>query len=119
LVYPLTPPYQLGQAKHFVWTNGYFNYSLPVYASPYNYEGDTEINAPYDGEIFCIETDGLASTVWRFAHNRAVWIDPWFNIQPLGNMSPDGRNLLFTSGWDGQLGGDEYGTPGSDAARSI
>jgi hypothetical protein len=114
LVYPLTPPYHFGQAKHFVWTNGYFNDSLPVCASTYNYEGDTEINAPYDGEIFCIETDGLASTVWRFAHNRALWIGPWFNTQPLGNMSPDGRNFLFTSGWDGQLGWDDYGAPRSD-----
>jgi hypothetical protein len=114
LVYPLNPPYHFGQSKHFVWSNGYFNDSLPVCASTYNYEGDTEINAPYDGEVFCIETDGLASTVWRFAHNRAVWIGPYFNTQPLGNMSPDGRNFLFTSGWDGQLGWDEYGDPLSD-----
>jgi len=114
LVYPLNPPYHFGQSKHFVWSNGYFDDTLPVCASTYNYEGDTEIDAPYDGEIFCIETDGLASTVWRFAHNRAVWIGPYFNTQPLGNMSPDGHNFLFTSGWDDQLGWDEYGFPRSD-----
>ena len=114
LVYPLNPPYHFGQSKHFVWSNGYFDDTLPVCASTYNYEGDTEIDAPYDGEIFCIETDGQASTVWRFAHNRAVWIGPYFNTQPLGNMSPDGHWFLFTSGWDGQLGWDEYGDPLSD-----
>ncbi len=114
LVYPLVPPYHFGQAKHFVWTNGYHDDTLPVCGSTYNYEGDTVIDAPFDGEIWCIETDGLASTVWRFAHNRAVWVAPFFNTQPLGNMSPDGRNFLFTSGWDGQLGNDSSGTPRSD-----
>jgi hypothetical protein len=115
LVYPLPPPHHWGQEKHFVWTDasGNSNDALPVCASTYNYEGDTEINAPYDGEIFCIETDGLASTVWRFAHNRAIWVSPWFNTQPLGNLTPDGRNFLFTSGWDGQLGWYEY-APRSD-----
>jgi hypothetical protein len=114
LVYPLVPPFHFGQEKHFVWTNGYFNDNLPVCASTYNYEGETEIDAPYDGEIMCIETDGLASTVWRFAHNRAVWVTPFFNTQPLGNLTLDGRWFLFTSTWDGQLGLDSHGVPRSD-----
>jgi hypothetical protein len=114
LVYPLPPPHHFGQEKHFVWTNGSFDDTLPVCGSTYNYEGETDIDAPYDGEIFCIETDGQASTVWRFAHNRAVWVAPFFNTQPLGNLSPDGRNFLFTSGWDGQLGNDRKGVPRSD-----
>ena len=114
LVYPLVPPFHFGQEKHFVWTNGYFDDTLPVCGSTYNYEGDTEIDAPFDGEIWCIETDGLASTVWRFAHNRAVWVAPFFNTQPLGNMTRDGRWFLFTSTWDGQLGLDSKGHPRSD-----
>jgi hypothetical protein len=114
LVYPLNPPHLFGQEKHFTWSNGYFNDTLPVCASSYNYEGDTEINAPYDGEIDCIQTDGLTSTVWRFAHNRAIWVGPNFNTQPLGNVTPDGRWFLFTSGWDGQLGSDNKGIPRSD-----
>jgi hypothetical protein len=115
LVYPLPTPHHFGQEKHFVWTNGYFDDTLPVCASTYEYDGDPVINAPYDGEIFCIETDGLASTVWRFAHHRAYWIAPIFNTQPLGNLTPDGRFFLFTSGWDGQLGKDSSGNPRSDA----
>jgi hypothetical protein len=114
LVYPLVPPYHFGQEKHFVWTDGYFDDSNPVCGSNYNYEGDTEIDAPYDGEIWCMETDGLASTVWRFAHNRAAWIAPFFNTQPLGNMTADGRWFLFTSTWDSQLGVDSKGNPRSD-----
>lgn len=114
LVYPLPTPHHFGQEKHFVWTLGNFDDTQPACASDYNYEGETDIDAPYDGEIFCIETDGQASTVWRFAHNRAVWVDPYFNTQPLGNMSNDGRYFLFTSGWDGQLGNDRSGKPRSD-----
>jgi hypothetical protein len=114
LVYPLPSPHHFGQEKHFAWSAGDFDDSLPVCASTYNYDGDTEIDAAYDGEILCIETDGQASTVWRFAHNRAIWGAPFFNTQPLGNMSPDGRNFLFTSGWDGQLGNDRSGNPRSD-----
>jgi hypothetical protein len=111
---PLVPPFNFGQAKHFTWSNVDQNDSTPVCASSYNYEGDTAITQPFDGEIFCIETDGAASTVWRFAHNRAIWVNPIFNTQPLGNISMDGRFFLFTSGWDGQLGNQKDGTPRSD-----
>lgn len=114
LVYPLEPPYHFGQEKHYTWANGYFNDSLPICASTYNNDGDPTINAPYDGEIFCMETDGLASTVWRFGHNRALWIGPNFNTQPLGNVTIDGHWFLFTSGWDSQLGNDNAGLPRSD-----
>lgn len=114
LVWPLSPPVHFGQAKHFSWSTANTSDNAPVCASTYNYEGDTAITAPFDGEIFCIETDGAASTVWRFAHNRAIWIAPYFNTQPLGNVSKDGRFFLFTSGWDGQLGIDSHGVPRSD-----
>ena len=114
LVYPLPTPHHFGQEKHFVWTDGYFDDTLPVCGSSYEYDGDPGINAPYDGEIFCIETDGLASTVWRFAHHRAYWQAPFFNTQPLGNLTPNGRFFLFTSTWDGQLGNDSSGNPRSD-----
>ena len=65
--------------------------------------------------MFCIETDGAASTVWRFAHNRATWYPKYFNTQPLGSISRDGRFFLFTSAWDEQLGAESNGTPRSDA----
>ena len=113
LVSPLIPPYHWGQAHHFTWSNVNANDSTPVCVSSYSYDGDPIENA-YDGEIFCVETDGVASTVWRFAHNRAIYISPYFNTQPLGNVSTDGRFFLFTSTWDGQLGLESNGTPRSD-----
>jgi len=60
-----------------------------------------------------METDGKASTIWRFAHNRAAWVNPYIQTQPLGNVSRDGRFFLFTSDWNGQLGVSADGTPDS------
>jgi hypothetical protein len=113
LFYPMPSPGNWGQPTHFTWSNVDVKDSTPVCGSTYNYEGDTTIDQPFAGEIFCMETDGRASTVWRFAHNRAKWIAPFFNTQPLGNVSRDGRFYLFASDWDGQLGVASDGTPDS------
>lgn len=117
LVWPLPPPHYWGQDKHFTWNNVDVNDSVPICASTYYYdEGDDwSITQPYQGEILCIESDGVASTVWRFAHNRADVQDGYFNTQPLGTVSRDGKFLLFSSDWDSQLGVESDGTPRSDA----
>jgi len=110
---PLPTPANREQEPHFTWSNVNIHDSTPVCGSNYNYDGDTTINQPYAGEIYCVETDGLASTIWRFAHHRAVWVDPYFQTQPLGSVSRNGRFFLFTSTWDGQLGPSIDGTPDS------
>jgi hypothetical protein len=112
LVWPVAV--QWGQQRHFTWSNVDTLDSAPVCGSTYAYDGGTWIDQPLAGEIFCIETDGLASTVWRFAHNRASYINPFFQTQPLGNVSRDGRFFLFTTNWDAQLGLGADGTPLSD-----
>ena len=114
LVYPLPSPGQWGQDPHFTWNNVDRNDTHPVCGTTYSYDGDMDINQPFAGEVFCIETDGLASTVWRFAHNRATYISPFFNTQPLGSVSQDGKFLIFTSDWDAQLGMGTDGLPRSD-----
>lgn len=111
LYYPIPSPSNWGQQQHFSWSNVNSADSTPVCGSTYGY--DTDIDQPYAGEIFCVETDGLASTIWRFAHNRAAYIAPNFQTQPLGNISHYGRYYLFTSDWDGQLGTSVDGTPDS------
>jgi hypothetical protein len=112
LVWPVA--FNWGQAQHFTWSNVDVNDSTPVCGSTYSYDGDTTVDQPYAGEVFCVETDGLASTVWRFAHNRATYISPYFQTQPLGVVSMDGHFFLFTSDWDAQLGLGTDGTPRSD-----
>lgn len=114
LVWPLPPPHYWGEQKHFTWSNVNKTDSTPVCASTYYYEDTDEMTQPFEGEILCIETDGVASTIWRFAHNRARYYTKYFNTQPLGSVSMDGRFLLFTSGWDEQLGNEANGTPRSD-----
>jgi hypothetical protein len=113
LVYPL-PNTGWGQEGHFSWNNVDAKDSTPVCASEHSYDGDMTIDQPFAGEIICIETDGLASTVWRFAHHRAAFFTGYFHTQPLGTVSKDGRFFLFSSDWDAQLGMGPDGTPRSD-----
>jgi hypothetical protein len=111
---PLPLPYYLGMELHPTWSNGRFNDNAPICGSTYSASGDTRITQPYDGEIFCMETDGVASTVWRFGHNRATWDPEYFWSEPFGNVSSDGHFFLFSSGWDGQVGVSADGSPRSD-----
>lgn len=102
------------EVQHFSWNNVNVHDNTPVCGSTYTYDGDPSVDEPFTGEIFCAETDGLADTVWRFAHNRALWWAPFYQTQPLGNVSRNGRFYLFTSTWDGQLGTEADGAPLSD-----
>jgi hypothetical protein len=114
LVDPLPSPHNTGMERHFAWSNGHLKDSAPVCGSTYPPDGPAEIKQPYDSEIFCVETDGLGSTVWRFAHHRATWDPEYFWSEPFGNVSIDGRFFLFSSSWDGQVGNTLDGDPRSD-----
>jgi len=114
LVAPLPLPHYWGMEKNFAWSNGHFNDKSPVCGNTYSYDGDTSVTQPYDGEMFCMETDGLRSTIWRFAHNRSVWHPCCYYTLPFANTSQDGRFLLFTSSWDDQVGAADTGGPRTD-----
>jgi hypothetical protein len=114
LVWPIPLPHYWGLQQHFSWSNVDAKDSVPVCGSTYLYDANGTITQPYEGEIFCVETDGAASVVWRFAHNRATYVEPYFNTQPVGNVSQDGQFFIWTSDWDMQLGIQENGTPRSD-----
>jgi hypothetical protein len=115
LINPLPLPHYWGMELNFAWNDGRLNSNLPVCGTTYSPTGSMVVKQPYDGEVFCIETDLRASTVWRFAHNRAVWNPEYFWTQPLGNLSLDGRFFAFTSSWDSQVGvTKEYGDPRTD-----
>jgi hypothetical protein len=98
----------------FAGSGGHLNNNVPICGVPYSPTGIAEVQQPYDGEIFCIETDGIASTIWRFAHNRAIWDPEYYWSEPFGNISLDGHYFMFTSGWDGQVGIDKDGDPRTD-----
>jgi hypothetical protein len=114
LINPFPQPYYKGMEKAWAWTNGALSGNVPVCGSTYSPKGDEEVKQPFDGEVFCMETDGLAPTIWRFAHNRAVWNPKFYWSQPYGNISLDGRFFSFSSSWDLQLGTFWDGDPRSD-----
>lgn len=114
LVNPLPLPHLWGMDIHVTWSGGHLNNNVPVCGSAYSPDGHNEVKQPYDGEIFCIETDLNASTIWRFAHHRAIWDPEYYWSEPFGNVSLDGRFFMFSSGWDGQVGTNKNGDPRSD-----
>jgi hypothetical protein len=59
-------------------------------------------NGPWENEVDCVETDGKASTIWRFGHTYSTGNSFWST--PRGNVSQDGRFFLFTSDWEHELG---------------
>jgi len=114
LINHLPLPHLWGMDLNFAWNDGRLNTNLPVCGTAYSPTGNTQVRQAYDGEVFCVETDMVASTVWRFAHNRAVWDPEYFWTQPLGNLSLDGHFFSFTSSWDGQVGITGKGDPRTD-----
>ena len=60
---------------------------------------------PWENEIDCVETDGRASTIWRFAHTYSTARNGFWS-SPRGNVSEDGRFYMFTSDWEDELGRD-------------
>jgi hypothetical protein len=102
LVVPLKTPHGWALQQHYSWNNANPEDNVPVCLSTYGYAYGP-IQEPWDGEILCIETDGVRSTVWRFAHTRTV-VGSDYLSQPLGNVSPDGRFFEFDSNWDRTVG---------------
>jgi hypothetical protein len=103
--------------SHLSWNNVDENDSAPICFSTYRPTNpDTPgapplVTGPWQNEIGCAETDGKASTVWRFAHTYSTARNGFWS-QPKGNVSQDGRFFMFTSDWEDQLGktpnGDKY-----------
>jgi hypothetical protein len=113
LVDPFPKPRYLGEIKSYAWNDGTLNSSVPVCGNTYDPSGSDDITEPFQNEVYCIETDGLGSTIWRFAHNRVMWQEEYFWTQPYGNLTLDGGFFAFSSDWDDALGTYE-GAPRSD-----
>jgi hypothetical protein len=110
LITPLLTPPSWGQDTHPSWNNVQADEKQPVCLAVYR--ADNLVQRAWDGEIVCVETDGVASTVWRFAHHRSQYLSFWDS--PRANVSQDGRFALFASNWELTLGIGPYG-PREDA----
>ena len=99
----------------YSWNNADPADRTPVCAINYPYDAEySEIEEPWQSEVICIETDGLDSKVWRFAHNRSSVEPTIYRTMPLINISRNGRFAEFSSDWHEQLGTDDKGLPRSD-----
>ncbi len=113
VIAPVALPKEVFLADHTSWNNARSDAATPVISSTYRYGTNTVAWRAWDDEIIGIDMrNGGGGTVWRFAHHRsAIGSDadptvPYFWYEPIPNVSPDGRWVLFTSNWEKTLGAD-------------
>jgi hypothetical protein len=99
----MQPPSTMGwyDGEHSSWFNASTNPNAPILFSRYNITTPPTA-LPWIGEIILAATDG-SNTVWRFAHNHNG--GNTFYGESFAQISNDGRWALFSSYWDGTLGG--------------
>jgi hypothetical protein len=94
---------------HISWNNVDSEDSNPACLATYRRDNPEapgvapRVVGPWENEIVCVETDGKASKVWRFAHTYSTAQNGFWS-SPRGNVSQDGRLYMFTSDWEDQLG---------------
>ena len=109
LIDPLPTPPEWGFDGHWSWNNDGPDDSAPVCGSTYaNRAAPNEVVRAWENEVICIRADGKKSTVWRFAHTFTTARNGFWST-PRGNISQDGRFLMFTSDWDNKLGASANG----------
>ena len=112
LISPVLSVKEVFLADHTTWNNAQPSTLVPVISSTYRYGDNTTPWRAWDDEIIGIDTAGGGGIVYRFAHHRSnVGSDanpaqPYFWYEPIANISPDGRWVLFTSNWEKTLGRD-------------
>ena len=106
-------PKEIYMDDHTSWSNAQPDRAVPLISSTFRYGTNSTAWRAWDDEILGLETtNGQAGTVWRFAHHRSnIASDsdpaqPYFWYEPIANVSPDGRWVLFTSNWEKTLGTD-------------
>ena len=87
--------------EHSSWFNSSTNPNAPILFSRYTITNPPTA-LPWIGEIILAATDG-SNTVWRFAHNHNT--SNSFYGSAFAQISNDGSWALFSSYWDGTLGG--------------
>lgn len=95
--------------KHFSWNNVDPDDTNPACLSTSRPDNSStpgaplKVNGPWENEIDCVEMDGKGSKIWRFAHTYSTGTNGFWST-PRGNVSQDGRFMVFTSDWENTLG---------------
>jgi hypothetical protein len=106
LITPLLTPTGQGGDSHPSWNQAQPGVNVPMVLATYRLDTDVSAWRAWDDEIIAVRTDGVVSTVWRFAHHRSKVTAGDFYEQPRGNVSQDGRWFLFSSNWEETVGSD-------------
>jgi hypothetical protein len=113
LISPVPATKEVYLADHTTWNNAQPTALVPVISSTYRYGNNTAPWRAWDDEIIGIDTaNGGGGLVYRFAHHRSLVASdsnpasPYFWYEPIANVSPDGRWVIFTSNWEKTLGTD-------------
>ena len=113
LISPLLATKEVYLADHTSWNNAQPSVLVPVISSTYRYGDNTTAWRAWDNEIIGIDTTGgIGGIVYRFAHHRSDVasdsnpLQPYFWYEPIANVSPNGKWVLFTSNWEKTLGRD-------------
>ncbi len=113
LISPVLSTKEVYLDDHTTWSNAQPDRLVPVISSTYRFGNNTAPWRAWDDEIIGIDVAaGTGATVWRFAHHRSnTGSDsdptvPYFWYEPIANISPDGRWVIFTSNWEKTLGTD-------------
>ncbi len=100
--------------SHFSWSNSSASLPLaPLFDTTLVDDGYFPGQSPWQKEIIAVCTSCSIFTVWRFANHHCEYnttdprTDPFWD-QARGNVSQDGRYLLFDSNWEYGLGTDPY-----------
>jgi hypothetical protein len=112
VISPVLSPKEIYIGDHTTWSNARPDAMVPVISSTYRID-----NSPWrawDDEIIGVDPNGGAGggPVYRFAHHRSDArndTDPssfYFWYEPIANVSPDGRWVIFTTNWEKTLGKD-------------
>jgi hypothetical protein len=110
VITPVLPTKEIYMADHTTWSNAQPDRAVPVISSTYRFGNNTAAWRAWDDEIIGIDT--TSGTVYRFAHHRSnVGSEsnpaaPYFWYEPIANISPDGKWVVFTSNWEKTLGTD-------------
>ena len=113
LIAPVQAVKEVYMADHTTWNNAQPATLVPVISSTYRFGNNTAPWRAWDDEIIGIETaNGGGGSVWRFAHHRSIVASdtnpaaPYFWYEPIANVSPNGKWVVFTSNWEKTLGTD-------------
>lgn len=107
LISPVLLPQRKYMADHISWNHAQPDRVVPAISATYRFQTSEPEPIPawraWDDEILGI--DPTTGTVYRFAHHRSdASLGFWH--EPIPNVSPDGRFVLFTSNWERTLGAD-------------